>query len=154
MIDEIIQGLHVAELSIEYRTKVKPRDRPKVLSAHDAYVVFQKSWNEHTIDLMEEFKVLFLNNGNRVLGICSFSIGGITGTCTDIRLVYGAALKLCACGIIICHNHPSGSLKPSNADKQLTEQFRAAGKLLDIRLLDHLLISSGGYYSFEDKGAL
>jgi DNA repair protein RadC len=154
MIDEIIQGLHVAEISIEYKSKVKPKDRPQVVTAYDAYKVFEKSWNEHTMDLMEEFKVIFLNNGNKVLGICSFSVGGITSTCTDLRLVYATALKLCACGIIICHNHPSGSLKPSVADKQLTERFRQAGKLLDIVLLDHLLISSGGYYSFADKGAL
>lgn len=154
MIDEIIKGLHVAELSIQYKSKVKPKDRPKVVTAYEAYQVFQKSWDEHTIDLMEEFKVLFLNNGSKVLGICAFSLGGITSTCTDLRLVYATALKLCACGIIICHNHPSGSLNPSNADKQLTERFRQAGKLLDIVLLDHLLISSGGYYSFADKGAI
>jgi DNA repair protein RadC len=150
----LLTGLCVTEIEISYKSKIKPSERRKVLSVKDAYHVFRESWNENTIDLIEEFKVLMVNNRKRVLGIYTASQGGIALVSVDIRLVFACALKLCTCGIIICHNHPSGSLKPSVSDKQLTERFRAAGKLLDIHLLDHLLISSEGYYSFADEGLL
>jgi hypothetical protein len=75
MIDEIIQGLHVAEISIQYKSKVKLKDRPRVRSLHEAYSIFRQSWDEGTIDLQEEFKVLFLNNAKRVLGLTTFSLG-------------------------------------------------------------------------------
>jgi DNA repair protein RadC len=150
----ILIGHCVTEIEISYKSKITPSERRKVLSVKDAYHIFRESWNENTIELVEEFKVLMLNNSKRVLGIYTASQGGIALVSVDIRLVFACALKLCACGIIICHNHPSGSLKLSVADKQLTERFRQAGKLLDIVLLDHLLISSEGYYSFADEGLI
>jgi DNA repair protein RadC len=150
----ILTGNCVTEVELHYISKVKASERKKVLSVEDAYHVFKNSWNEDTIELLEEFKVLMLNNSKRVLGIYTASQGVIALVSVDIRLVFACALKLCACGIIICHNHPSGSLLPSSADKQLTERFRAAGKLLDIALLDHLLISSESYYSFADEGVI
>jgi DNA repair protein RadC len=154
MTTDFLSLTSASEIELRYISKVRPKDRPKVVKAKDAYLIFKQSWNEHTIELLEEFKVLMLSNSNRVLGIYTASKGGINMVYVDIRLVFACALKLCACGIIICHNHPSGSLKPSNADIQLTERYRAAGKLLDITLLDHLLISSEGYYSFADQGGI
>jgi DNA repair protein RadC len=154
MTTDFLSLTSASEVELRYISKVRSKDRPKVVKARDAYLIFKQTWNEHTIELLEEFKVLMLSNSNRVLGIYTASKGGINMVYVDIRLVFACALKLCACGIIICHNHPSGSLKPSNADIQLTERFRAAGKLLDITLLDHLLISSEGYYSFADHGAI
>ncbi|WP_306551061.1 JAB domain-containing protein [Daejeonella sp.] len=80
------------------------------------------------------------------------SKGGITGTIADVRLILSVALKTLASGLILAHNHPSGNLKPSEADKQITSKIRQAAKLLDIELLDHIIISSEGYYSFTDDG--
>jgi DNA repair protein RadC len=89
-----------------------------------------------------------------VLGIYEVSTGGMTGTVADPKLIFAAALKGAACGIILAHNHPSNNLKPSISDEQLTTKIKEGGKLLDIKLLDHLIISSEGYYSFADEGLL
>ena len=96
---------------------------------------------------------MYMNRNNRVLGVYPLSEGGLTGTVADIRLILGIALKVAATGIILCHNHPSGNLKPSQADIQLTQRVREAGKLLDIPLIDHLIISPVcEFMSFSDEG--
>jgi DNA repair protein RadC len=98
--------------------------------------------------------VLYLNRANKVIGSYQLSKGGITGTIADVRLILSVALKTLASGLILAHNHPSGNLKPSEADKQITNKIRQAAKLLDIELLDHIIISSEGYYSFADDAIL
>jgi DNA repair protein RadC len=103
-----------------------------------------------TICLQEQFVVLYLNRANRVIGSYQLSKGGITGTIADVRLILSVALKTLATGLILAHNHPSGSLKPSEADKQITNKIRQAAKLLDIELIDHIIMRSEGYYSFAD----
>lgn len=102
----------------------------------------------------EEFWVLYLNNANVVLSKQCLSKGGITGTLVDTRLVFKPALSLLATGIILCHNHPSGTLKPSDSDKQLTQKIKNAGLTLDIKVLDHLIITEKTYFSFADEGLL
>ena len=99
----------------------------------------------------EEFWVLYLNNGNKVLSKSQQGKGGITGTIIDVRLVFKAALELGATALILCHNHPSGNLKPSEADKQITKKLKEAGKHLDIQVLDHVIVGENGYYSFADE---
>jgi DNA repair protein RadC len=146
--------LNVAEIEITYRTKVKACDRPIVRQSSDAYQLFEHSWNENQIRLIEEFKIMLLNRANKVLGIVSISTGGMTGTVADPRLIFAAALKCGACGIMLCHNHPSENLKPSQADIDLTQKLVNGAKLLDIRILDHLVISPEGYFSFCDEGLL
>jgi DNA repair protein RadC len=90
-----------------------------------------------------------------VIGAYHAFTGGITGTVADIRIIMAVALKAMACGMVISHNHPSGSLKPSSADKQLTDKIKEAGKLMDINLLDHIILSpEGTFYSFADEGEL
>lgn len=89
-----------------------------------------------------------------MLGIYEVSSGGITGTVADPKLIFVAALKASACGIIISHNHPSGNLKPSRPDEDLTAKIKQAGKFLDIQVLDHVIVTSEGYYSFADEGVL
>ena len=89
---------------------------------------------------------------NRVLGISAISKGGVTGTVVDPKIVYGLALKAVACGIILAHNHPSGNLKPSHADIKLTEKLASAGKIFDLPILDHLIMTGESYYSFADNG--
>ena len=100
----------------------------------------------------EEFWVLYLNNSNKVLSKSQQGKGGITGTLVDTRLVFKSALELGATALILCHNHPSGALIPSDADKQITRKMKAAGQNLDIQVLDHLIITENGYYSFNDEG--
>ncbi|MFK7049121.1 hypothetical protein FLACOL_00925 [Flavobacterium columnare] len=102
----------------------------------------------------EEFWVLFLNNSNKLIYKTQISKGGITGTIVDTRLVYKLAFDYFATGIILIHNHPSGKLKPSDADIQLTKKLIEAGKHLDILVLDHLIITEKAYFSFADENLL
>ena len=102
----------------------------------------------------EEFWVLYLNNSNTVLAKQQISKGGLTQTTVDVRLVFKKAIELFGVGIIICHNHPSGKLQPSQADIQLTQKIKDAGMSLDIQLLDHLIITEKTYFSFADEGIL
>ena len=144
----------VAEVELIYKTKIKASERPHIKSSKDAADLLKQIWSDDKIDFIEQFKVLFLNKANRVLGIFEASSGGITGTLADPRLIFIAALKANATAIIISHNHPSGNLKPSQADEQLTQKIKQAGKFLDINLLDHVIVTSEGYYSFSDEGLL
>ncbi|KRD63959.1 hypothetical protein ASE40_01030 [Flavobacterium sp. Root935] len=100
----------------------------------------------------EEFWVLFLNNSNSVISKSQLSKGGITGTVVDVRLVFKLAMENGATGLILCHNHPSGNLNPSDADKQITKKIKLAGESLDVKVLDHLIITESKYYSFVDEG--
>lgn len=102
----------------------------------------------------EEFWILYLNNSNRILKSAQLSKGGITGTVVDVRLAFKEALQLGAVGIILAHNHPSGTLKPSQADIQLTKKLKLAGDSLDIKVLDHLIITEKAYFSFADENML
>lgn len=102
----------------------------------------------------EEFWIIYLNNSNKVITKNQLSKGGITGTLVDVRLVYKTAIELAAVGIILCHNHPSGALQPSEADKQITQKLKLAGESLDIKVLDHLIITEAHYFSFSDAGML
>ena len=144
----------VAEIQIMYKSKVKASDRPVITSSKDAYLILAKSWDENKIELLEQFKVLFLNRANRVLGIYEVSSGGISGTVADPRIIFAAALKANCCSIIISHNHPSGNLQPSRQDEELTEKIKLAGKLLDIKLLDHIVVTAESYFSFSDEGLI
>lgn len=130
----------VSEVTLTYKTRVNPKDRINVNSSKDAYKLFFDSWNKNTIEHVEEFKLLLLNLSNYILGILSVSKGGISGTVTDIRLIFQGALKTNASGIIVCHNHPSGNALPSESDRKITQKIKEAGNLMDIKLLDHLII--------------
>ncbi len=141
----------VSEIGLVYKTEVKPSDRPKITSSNDAYDIFKAKWNHDEIELREEFKILLLNRGNRVLGIVNISTGGVSGTVVDPKIIFSSALKANACGIIMAHNHPSGNLKPSQTDINLTKKIRQGAQLLDMSLLDHIILSSDGYYSFSDE---
>ncbi len=102
----------------------------------------------------EEFWILFLNRSNRVISRMKLSQGGISGTVTDVRIVMKRAIEYLASGIIVCHNHPSGNLNPSESDTKITQKIKEAGNLMDIQLLDHLIITDNDYYSFADNGLL
>lgn len=148
------QWNQIAEVELIYRSKVKASERPHISTSKEAAQLLQKTWDQNKIDFVEQFKVLFLNRANKVLGILEVSSGGVTGTVADPKLIYVAALKANATAIIISHNHPSGNLKPSKADEELTQKIKYAGSFLDIRLLDHVIITSESYYSFADEGMI
>lgn len=102
----------------------------------------------------EEFWVVLLNRANRVMQKVRISQGGVAGTVVDAKIIFKEALAHLASGIILCHNHPSGNLRPSQADIDITQKISKAGKTLDIRVLDHLIVSVNGYYSFADEGMM
>lgn len=146
--------LIASEVELIYKSKVKASERPVIQSAKDAYNILMESWDEGKVELVEQFLVLLLNRANKVLGVHKVSSGGATGTVADPKQIFTAALKATACALIISHNHPSGNLKPSRQDQELTQKIKEAGNFLDIRLLDHLIVTPEGYYSFADEGLL
>ena len=100
----------------------------------------------------EEFWIIYMNNSNKVLTKSQLSKGGITGTLVDVRIVFKTALEIGATALILCHNHPSGTLVPSDADKQITRKLKLAGDSLEIKVLDHLIVTETSYFSFADEG--
>ncbi len=145
----------ISEVKIIYRTKVKASDRPQVKTSRDAFEIFLEHWDLDSIEHVEEFKLILLTRSNKVLGIASISKGGISGTVTDVRIILQYAIKANASGLIICHNHPSGNLQPSESDTAITKKIKESASVMDIQLLDHLIIvPEGEYYSMADNGSL
>ena len=123
----------------------------KITSSRDVYDIMQPVLGELS---HEEFWVIYLNNSNKVLQKQQLSKGGITGTLVDVRLVLKQALEVGATALILCHNHPSGTLKASEADKKITQKLKTAGLTLDIKVLDHIIITEKAYFSFADETIL
>ena len=123
-------------------------ERPKINSSKAVFDIMQPILGELN---HEEFWVLYLNNSNKIMYKNQLSSGGITGTLVDVRMLFKKALELSSVAVILCHNHPSGSLKPSKSDIDLTKKIQQAGKSLDIKILDHLLITEKAYFSFADS---
>lgn len=144
----------VAEVELVYKTKVKASERPMIKSSRDCYDIFSALWDENKMEIQEEFKVLLLNRANKVLGVYQAFAGGMTEVSIDPRLILAAAVKSLSVAIVLSHNHPSGSLKPSKADEELTAKIKEAAKCLDIKVIDHLIVSNEGYLSFADEGLL
>ena len=145
----------VNEIKISYKEKIKTLKSEAINSSSDAAKLLFEHWNTDTIGLNESFKVLLLNNSNKTKGVFQLSSGGITGTVVDIRILFAIILKSLSVGIILAHNHPSGKLKPSEADKQITNKIKEAAAFFDVKVLDHLIITpDGSFYSFSDNGIL
>ena len=142
----------VTALEIGRRRRLEEAlEQPKIASSKDAFEVMQPIIG----DLQhEEFWVLYLNNSNKIIYKSQVSKGGITSTLVDTRLVFKKAMELSAVGILLAHNHPSGTLKPSESDKKLTQKIKTAGETLDIKILDHLIITEKAYFSFADTNIL
>ncbi|TCJ13398.1 JAB domain-containing protein [Flaviaesturariibacter flavus] len=126
-------------------------ERPQVSGSADVAQQLQSLLRDHR---HEVFAVLYLNRANRIQRFEIISEGGITGTVADPRIILRRALEEDAVGLILCHNHPSGNLRPSRADEEITQKIRDAARLFDIRLLDHIIVSTDGYFSFADEGLL
>lgn len=144
----------VSEVELVYKSKIKSSQRPQLRRVTDVYEFLLQNWDENRIELLEQFKVILMNKNNRVLGIYEASTGGIAGTLADPKLIFMAALKMNASILIISHNHPSGNLEPSQADKILTQKIKDVAALLDMRLLDHVIVTTEGFFSFADGGLL
>jgi DNA repair protein RadC len=144
----------VAEIQLSYRTTVKPSLRPKIRTSKDTYEILLESWDDSKIEFVEQFKVILLNRANKVLGIFEVSTGGVAGTVADPKVIFAAAIKTNASGVILSHNHPSGNLIASKSDIELTKRLKEGGRLLEIDLLDHVIISAEGYFSFADEGMI
>jgi len=144
----------LSEVEIIYKTKVKSVDRKKINKSSDAYEVFMNCFDMNVIEHHEEMKLILLNRANQVLGWAKISQGGLIGTVVDRKIVLQLALTTNASSIVLCHNHPSGNLKPSETDIKITKELQAACKLLEIVIIDHLIITSEGYLSMADDGYL
>jgi DNA repair protein RadC len=130
-------------------------ERYSITSPDDLYkFLIDYVFDPETIELRESFKLILLNRANKVLGFSSLFEGGISSTIADIRMIMQTALLGNASSIIVAHNHPSGQLKASEADKQITTKIKEAGAFLDITLLDHIIVTSAGYSSFSNEGII
>lgn len=141
----------IPEIKLQYHTS---DSYGKVSSSKDAADVIRKILPEGTIEMQEQVIVLYMNRANKVIGYYRHSTGGVTGAIMDIKLIISTALKSLSSGILIAHNHPSGNLNPSNADIEITKKISVAAKTVDVALLDHIIITKDGYYSFSDEGVL
>jgi len=141
----------VAEVEVSYKSNYNITERPKINSSQDAYRLLMQHWQLDKIELLEQFKVILLNTSNRVLGIVDISVGGVSGTLVDPRIIFAVALKTNSSKLILSHNHPSGNLTPSEADKRLTQKLKEGGKLLDIEVCDHIIVTNYNYFSFADE---
>jgi hypothetical protein len=154
---EIVLGetpeLNIPELAVSY-TRKKQKGFGKINSAIEAADIIKEIFPVGEIELQEQFIVLYLNQANEVIGYYRHSKGAINATVADPRIILAAALKSLCVSMIIAHNHPSGNLKPSRADEEMTLKIKEAAKFMDIRLLDHLIVTKDGYYSFADEGML
>ena len=144
----------IAEVQVSYKPDYKASERPKISSSKQAYDLFIQHWDLGKIEFLEQSKMILLNRQNRVLGLVDISTGGVSGTILDPKIMFSIALKANTSAIILCHNHPSGNLKPSQSDIRLTNQLKEGGKLLEILVWDHLIITNENYYSFADDGMM
>lgn len=142
----------ITALEIGKRRRLeKALEIPKIGCSKDAFEILLPFLGDV---VHEEFWVLHLNNSNKVIEKQQISKGGITGTLVDLRIIFKKALELLSTAIILAHNHPSGKLKPSSADCQITQKIKTAAHTLDIKVLDHLIVTQKAYFSFADEGIL
>ncbi|MDH6306274.1 DNA repair protein RadC [Parabacteroides sp. PF5-5] len=145
----------VCDVTIHYEPLIKPSERLQIKNSRDIFsFLMEHVFDMKTIQHKESFNVVLLNRASKVLGVHLISEGGVNGTIVDIRLIIQSAILSNSSGIILCHNHPSGNMMPSNQDRCITNNIQEACKLFDITVLDHLIITAEGYYSFADEGVL
>jgi DNA repair protein RadC len=146
----------IAELTVSYQVTPDFEKLPVITTSVQAYEFMHSFFPPGTIALQEHFFVAYLNRANKVIGVYHTSVGGISSTVSDPRLILGTALKLAAPNLLLAHNHPSANMRPSVADKELTRRLVEGARLLDLSVLDHLIVgpTRGDYYSFADEGLL
>jgi len=144
-------GIHEIEVIYKRPAISEMKD---ISRSSEAEEIFRIMIPEGKIDFKEFFLIALLSRCNRLLGVSNVSTGTSAGTCVNVKEILQLALKTNASAIIVCHNHPSGNIQPSESDIKLTEKIKQACKLFEIVLLDHVIISSEGYYSFADEGMI
>jgi DNA repair protein RadC len=142
----------VAEILLSYKPSLNLIKQPKITCSKDAFNVFRDKWDPNLIEFVEQFKVMLLTRANNVIGIVDVSKGTVCSTVVDPKIIIAAAINSNACSIILCHNHPSGNLQPSKADEEITRKIKEAAKFFDLSVMDHLVISKSGYFSFAEEG--
>jgi DNA repair protein RadC len=154
MTNEIDIKIPEIKISLSMSKKYKLSELHTIQSSTDSTELFRKIFNADTFGWTEEMVLLCLNRANKVVGFYKVSSGGFAGTVADPKVIFTIALNCAASAIIIAHNHPSGNLKPSRADEEMTNRIKLAGSHLDIRLLDHIILSDEHFYSFADDGKI
>lgn len=145
--------MNVAEITVKYDRQIKNSEREKITSSKKASEILAPFYKD-LIDYKELSYMILLNRSGRIIGVHKLSEGGRCSTIVDIRIVFQVAILAGATALILSHNHPSGELKASSNDDILTKRIQEAGKLLEIEVLDHLILTSEGYYSYADEGKL
>lgn len=149
---KLLKDYQIAEVKMSYSPKIDLKTAPQISGSNFAGKCFAENWED--LEYIERFKVMLLNRSNKVKGIITISIGGTTACIVDVKIVLQAAILSNSNGIIIAHNHPSGNLNPSAEDIKITKSIKEACKFHDIGLLDHIIITTDGFYSFADEGLL
>lgn len=144
----------VSEIEISYKHKTPVEERIVVNKSATAYEILRNSWDMNKIELLEQFKILLLNNQNQCIGLAELGTGSIDQCMVDQRLLFALVLKTKSTRLILSHNHPSGNLNPSNADFNLTKRIQQGGIILGIDVADHLIVTPYKYYSFADHGMM
>ncbi len=144
--------LNVSEIRVEFVPEFKISECPQITNSKQAYELLMQVWDRSLMSFLEEFKVILLNNANKVLGILDLAKGGKDFVPVDMKVLFSIALKASASKIILAHNHPSEKLQASSADRAVTTKAIEAGKLLDIEVCDHLIVSPDAYLSLKDEG--
>jgi DNA repair protein RadC len=149
---------NLAELKMSYRRRRSRRPKPvddtrhAIVDSKSCEAYLRQIWNQDTLELREEFVMVCLNGAHHAMGWVNISSGGLDSALADSRIIFGVALQTASAAIVVAHNHPSGSLKPSPHDLATTKRLRSAGEILSITLLDHLIITRDAYFSFADSG--
>ena len=146
--------MEVSEVELIYKKKQSTANAKKIDTSKIAFDILFSLWDKNKIDYVEHFYALYLNRANKVIGSILLSTGGCVGTIVDVKVLIQGALLSNAQAIVIAHNHPSGSLIPSNSDLDITSRIKTACNYFEITLLDHLIIADNQYYSFKDEGRL
>ncbi len=141
------------EISVSYSHRLRVSEQSKITCSKDVYVLVYPGWIID-VDYRESFNILLLSRSNRVIGMSNLFVWGLSGVVVNPKLVFQVALKCNAASIIAIHNHPSGNLNASDTDLKLTRKLIDAGKILDLPVLDHVIITSESYYSLADEGVL
>lgn len=146
--------LSLPTIKLTYSSRIPAKERPTIKSSRDAYEILKGVYDQDTIEHVEHFYIICCNNAARCLGSKLISMGGVNQTVVDVKVVLQTALLCNATSIVLSHNHPSGNVTPSDHDKRITKQIIQASNTMGILVVDHIIMSADGYYSFADEGIL
>lgn len=146
--------MKLPQIEVSVRIKNKGAEKHQITCSSDIYKLSQLMFNQGTIEWTEEAIIMCMNRNNELIGFKCISSGGMAGTVIDPKVVFTIALQCSAHSVILMHNHPSGSLKTSSADDTVTHKLVEAGRMLEIQVLDHIIVTTEGYYSYADQGRI